>query len=298
MTSFAEENTEETAEKETLTYEGPVFTENGEAFIPEETKILDGKEYRLVSTRIRNAKKEGENTYAQVTITYDLEGDDTVPDTADVPLIDEESGVEFERELSIVNEEEVSREWSETFTFPITVSGYGADSFYLGDMEIPGNADLSDYGAELLELVGLSKEYYRVDHVEWDGEPYEDGEVICRNAAAEGSKLIRSVKAKYGGQIRTPDIEGKQYIGIYEEVIPETESEIAEETGIQISAVPETFENTEPDLSARNSMIDQILKWLESHVTTITVSIGILFLLIGGIWLFLAAGKKPGRPSP
>ncbi len=298
MTSFAEENTEENAEKETLTYESPVFTENGETFIPEETKSMDGKEYRLVSTRIRNAKKEGENTYAQVTITYDLEGDDTVPDTADVPLIDEESGVEFERELSIVNVEEVSREWSETFTFPVTVSGYGSDSFYLGDMEIPGDADLSDYGAELLELVGLSKEYYRVDHVEWDGEPYEDGDVICRNATAGGSKLIRSVKAKYGGQIRTPDIEGKQYIGIYEEVIPETESEIAEETEIQISAVPETSENAEPDLSARNSMIDQILKWLEGHVTTITVSIGILFLLIGGIWLFLAAGKKPGRPSP
>ena len=298
MTSFAEDNKEEATEKETLTYESPVFTENGDAFIPEETKIVNGKEYHLVSTRIRNAKKEGENTYAQVTITYDLEGDDTVPDTADVPLIDEESGVEFERELSIVNVEEISRGWSDTFSFPVTVSGYGADSFYLGDMEIPGDADLLDYGEELLKLVGLSKEYYRVDHVEWDGGPYEDGEVICRNASAGGSKLIRSVKAKYGGQIRTPDIEGKQYIGIYEEILPETESEIKEETEIQISAVPETFENTEPDLSVRNSMIDQILKWLESHVTTITVSIGILFLLIGGIWLFLAAGKKPGRPSP
>ena len=38
-------------------------------------------------------------TYAQVTIPYDLEGDDTVPETADVPLIDEQSGTEFEREL-------------------------------------------------------------------------------------------------------------------------------------------------------------------------------------------------------
>ncbi len=159
-------------------------------------------------------------TYAQVTIPYDLEGDDTVPETADVPLIDEESGTEFERELSLVDVEEISREWSDTFSFPVTVSGYGADSFYLGDMEIPGNADLADYGEKLLDLAGLSREYYRVDRVEWDGEPYEDGEVICRNAAAVGSKLVRNVKAKYGGQIRTPDLEGKQYIGIYEEVLP------------------------------------------------------------------------------
>lgn len=79
--------------------------------------------------------------------------------------------------------EEISREWSDTFSFSVTVSGYGADSFYLGDMEIPGNADLADYGEKLLDLAGLSREYYRVDRVEWDGEPYEDGEVICRNAA-------------------------------------------------------------------------------------------------------------------
>ena len=60
--------------------------------------------------------------------------------------------------------------------------------------------------------------------MEWDGEPYVDGEVMLRNATAGGSKLIRNVKAKYGGQIRTPDLEGKQYIGIYEEVLPETEN--------------------------------------------------------------------------
>ena len=44
----------------------------------------------------------------------------------------------------------------------MTVSGYGADSFYLGDMEIPGDADLADYGEKLLELAGLSRVYYRV----------------------------------------------------------------------------------------------------------------------------------------
>ena len=152
--AFAEETlfTEEAAsgnkkseEKETLIYESPIFTDGGEAFIPEETRIEGEKEYRLVSKRIRNAKKAGEITYAQVTIPYDLEGDDTVPETADVPLIDEESGTEFERELSLVDVEETSRSWSDTFSFSVTVSGYGADSFYLGDMEIPGDADLADY---------------------------------------------------------------------------------------------------------------------------------------------------------
>lgn len=305
LPTFAEETlfTEEAAsgnkkseEKETLIYESPIFTDGGEAFIPEETRIEGEKEYRLVSKRIRNAKKAGEITYAQVTIPYDLEGDDTVPETADVPLIDEESGTEFERELSLVDVEETSRSWSDTFSFSVTVSGYGADSFYLGDMEIPGDADLADYGEKLLELAGLSQVYYRVNRVEWDGEPYMDGEVMFRNATAGGSKLIRNVKAKYGGQIRTPDLKGKQYIGIYEEVLPETENKT--ENAPEAEIVSRAEEETDPPDLLRTSLAERIIEWLESHVTTITVSIGILFFLAAGIWLFVKTGKKPGRQSP
>ena len=304
LPTFAEEAlfTEEAAsgnkkseEKETLIYESPIFTDGGEAFIPEETRSEGEKEYRLVSKRIRNAKKAGEITYAQVTIPYDLEGDDTVPETADVPLIDEESGTEFERELSLVDVEETSRSWSDTFSFSVTVSGYGADSFYLGDMEI-SDADLADYGEKLLELAGLSRVYYRVDRVEWDGEPYMDGEVMFRNATAGGSKLIRNVKAKYGGQIRTPDLKGKQYIGIYEEVLPETENKT--ENAPEAEIVSRAEEETDPPDLLRTSLAERIIEWLESHVTTITVSIGILFFLAAGIWLFVKTGKKPGRQSP
>ena len=296
FTEEAASGDERYEEKETFTYESPIFTDGGEAFVPEETRIEGEKEYRLVSKRIRNAKKAGEITYAQVTIPYDLEGDDTVPDTADVPLVDEESGTEFERKLSLVNTEEILRSWSDTFSFSVTVSGYGADLFYLGDMEIPGNTDLADYGEKLLELAGLSKEYYRVERVEWDGEPYKDGEVICRNATARGSKLIRSVKAKYGGQVRTPDLEGKQYIGIYEEILPETESGTEDEPETEIIVRLEEAADSSDLVKA--SLAEQVMEWLESHVTTITISIGMLLLLAMGIWLFAKTGKKPGHGSP
>ena len=291
FTEEAASGKKKSEEKETLIYESPIFTDGGEAFIPEETRSEGEKEYRLVSKRIRNAKKAGEITYAQVTIPYDLEGDDTVPETADVPLIDEESGTEFERELSLINVEEISRSWSDTFSFPVTVSGYGADSFYLGDMGIPGDADLSDYGEKLLELAGLSKEYYQVDRVTWDEEAYMEGEVMHRNATAGGSKLIRKVKAKYGGQIRTPDLEGKQYIGIYEEVLPEAESEPES----RAETKPESHTEWIPADSANSvnlSLADRIVQWLENHVTTITISAAVLILLAAGIWLLVKTGKK------
>lgn len=70
LPTFAEETlfTEEAAsgnkkseEKETLIYESPIFTDGGEAFIPEETRSEGEKEYRLVSKRIRNAEKSRRN---------------------------------------------------------------------------------------------------------------------------------------------------------------------------------------------------------------------------------------------
>lgn len=41
-----------------------------------------------------------------------------------------------------------------------------------------------------------------------------------------------------------------------------------------------------------------IIEWLESHITTITVSFVSVLLLAAGIWLFVKSGKKPGCQSP
>ena len=238
-TSPAEKKREE---KETLTYESPIFTGGGEEFLPEETRTEGEKKYRLVSTRIRNAKKTGEMTYAQVTIPYDLEGDDTVPETADVPLIDEESGTEFERELSLVDVEEISREWSDTFSFSVTPRAWSRLTIW--GQEIPGmrillttekNFWISPDCPGALQTARRGRE----NPVKMGG---RGG--YAENAAAVGSKLVRNVKAKYGGQIRTPDLEGKQYIGIYEEVLPETEDEIGIEPEPEIMSQPETIPDT------------------------------------------------------
>mgnify|MGYP007054877104 CR=1 FL=1 len=61
-----------------------------------------------------------------------------MPETADVPLIDEESGTEFERELSLVDVEEISREWSDTFSFSVTISGMEQTHFIWEIWRSPG----------------------------------------------------------------------------------------------------------------------------------------------------------------
>lgn len=218
------DRTEETRMAETLTLEGPVFTDAGQA--PELKEILgrDGKQYRLVSRRIRQASQGGTMTYASVTVPYVLEGRQEPPETAWVTLTDEQTGQEYEREIPRLETEETSTQWTSGFQFLITVSGYDAEVFQLGNAEIPKDAELSSYGTEFLEYLGLPEECYRVENVEWDGETYEKEGILCRDARAAGEKLVRNVEVRYGGQVKTPEVKGKQYIGLYEEIRREPES--------------------------------------------------------------------------
>lgn len=48
-------------------------------------------------------------------------------------------------------------QWTGGFQFLITVSGYDADVFQLGNAEIPKDAELSSYGTEFLEYLAFRK---------------------------------------------------------------------------------------------------------------------------------------------
>ena len=120
----------------------------------------------------------------------------------------------------------------------------------------------------------------------WTGEPYEKDGVICRDAEAYGARRIRHVLARYGGQVRTPDVEGKQYIGIYEaEAGPEetkapTESETDEapkETEPVLELPKETLP-PEPEKSPPGAL-ERIFQWLWGRRTVITIG-GLFFLAI------------------
>lgn len=65
--------------------------------------------------------------------------------------------------------------------------------------------------------------------MEWSGETYEKEGILCRDARATGEKLVRNVEVRYGGQVKTPEVKGKQYIGLYQEIRREPESSQKEE---------------------------------------------------------------------
>lgn len=279
-----------------LTWESPVFFDNEDDCQPQKELERDGKQFRLISKRIRTVSLPGERTYLSADIPYELEGRQEPPESAVLTATDENTGLEYEREVPRLEIVEKEISWSDDFSFPVTISGYDADSFLLGDTEIPKDAPLSDYGEEFLDFLGLPGDCYRIHTVIWSGEAYEKEGILCRDALAAGEKLVRSVEVKYGGEVLTPDIQGKQYIGIYEEILPEPEEGEGEE---QPEKMPAESVRTASAAAAKSLGIgERIVHWLTKHLTVVTISLSfaavflaVLFLQLV-VWRRLPSGKN------
>lgn len=281
---------------EQIVYEGPVFGENEDENYPEEILEQNGKRYRRISVETRPAEKKGTLTYVSATVPCQLEGNQMPPEQASITLVFDVTGEEYQREVSMQEIREKSIFWEDDFSFPVTVYGYGAEVFYLGEYEIPAGTDLVSYSSCFLEYLELPQDCYRIERVEWSGECYEDEGIICRDAIAYGEKLIRDVDVVYGGQVRTPNIPAKQYVAVYEEMI---ETEAYEETVSlsgneteEIEEIEETGSGTICGLPPKETFADKGLRWIKEHITVVVFSS--LFLVCFGGWLVLLwmSGKK------
>lgn len=273
-----------------ISVEGPFFLENQKAEHSKEELIRNGITYRLISERLEDAVQEGTLTYAVSDIAYELEGKQEPPDTASITLVDERTGKTYERQLRRLETAEKSSQWTDGFSFEITVTGYDSDVFLIGETEIPAGAPLKDYGDEFLRELGLPADCYRIDSVEWDGEAYMENGAVCRNAAAAGQKLVRQTSVKYGGQVRTPELIGKRYVGIYEAEKPERAETEAKASTEEITETEQSETEAEKMENAPES--GKFRRWIREHMTVVTVSIFAVIGFLAILWFCLSAGKN------
>lgn len=278
-------------EMEKFTYEGPVFGCDEKGQEPDLIIEQGGKKYQRVSLELIDALEEGTLTYVSASIPYELEGNQEPPESAVLTINDERTGEDYDREVP--RRESVERDivWTSDFSFPLTVYGYDADIFFLGDCEIPSNSDLSEYDSVFLETMGLSEDAYRIERIEWSGESYEEDGVLCRDAMAYGEKLVRHIEVMYGGQVRTPDRMGKQYVAVYEEI----QEEEKKETEISVKKSEEETKQEEDVISVQDSN-GSIKQWLKEHITMVTLSgLFVIVVLFGMILWWLSRKEKRGE---
>lgn len=180
----------------------PFFMDDSAEHRPEQALEQAGKIYKLKNFRMVEAKgAESAVEVSRIVIYHDVEQADTIPPTA--AIMNEGSDITQKKTVNLPLKSYTfsGYRWVDNFEFPITVREYDAGSYLLGDMLVPGDKEMPLYGYEnqLLRLIGVNPEYYRINTIEWTADSYGGEGILCRDAVAKGSKMIADCKAVYSG---------------------------------------------------------------------------------------------------
>lgn len=266
-----------------VTYDSPPFVGDPKEYEPEETMGKDGKKYTLKSSELRKVTTDETTKYSETTILYKgVEYIDPLPEDAEVNVTNEDLKQKIKVRLPLVNYKEESTYWDYNFTFPITVTGYDAESYMLGQSEISNSSPLIDHAEQFLSYLNLPSGYYMITSVEWDGEPeLKNGDMI-RKATAHGRKLVKDIRGTFGGDVIFPSIEASVYHGEYiEEKAQNQTSQI-----IYKKVATGTYER-----DGKKGFWD-FLKWLLSNPITLAI---LLFLLLLAVILLIIAKRNVKR---
>ena len=228
-----------------------------------------GKEYRLSGWSIEEVPGKRTRESAERRIRYEgVEGAETLPES--ILVYDEETGEQEMGKLPL-KEKSILREWWDaSFQVPVTFHAYGAQEYTLGGITVNGaEAARTDlWGPELLRMLGLSPEYYRILTLEWTGDVYADPSgQACRQALARGEKLLRDYEAVYAGELEW------QEPAVYE---LRMEYEPVKETMVSVKP----SDSAEEEAAGPDEKADPLWYWVHSGFV-LTVAAGLLGIAVG-----------------
>lgn len=253
---------------------------------PPDVFMRENIPYELASWEIAEGGLPGRMQYGESTVVYEKIGMNAeIPKTAEIS-IEGEDGL---FSVPLVQSEYTNERWENDFSFTLTFHSCQADIYELGGVEIFLDSDseqprLWGYEDELLELIGLPQESYRITGYKWAGEPYWDETgLLCRDAAAKGQRLVRDCKAVYGGEVILPPRETYRTKAVYRL----KERERAEKTGSEEKRTGGESRQTESLEPAWSEEIRRVIK----RFTAVTIRFGLLFLLIVLLRLMFRTGR-------
>lgn len=261
--------------EEILEYSAP---ENSREKLQEPQQLIErrGKTYRLSSWETVKEEKGKDRQYREAPVVYELVGAEAeIPDEAEITV----EGLTEKVKMPLLRTEFYNERWEPDFECILTFHSCEADVYELGETEIYADhraekPALGQFEEEILGLLGLSGERYRILEYQWTGEPYEDETgILCRKARASGERLVRDCRAVYGGMTDMeppPSYRTKAVYVLERKMVPETAG--GEEKAESMEG------QREPD---RDSLEDSLKEKLVKVVTvTVAVTVGIGTILI------------------
>lgn len=275
---------------ETYDYESPVFVDDPQNHLPAEKVDKEDGVYVLQKSELKEGKIEERSKYVESDEIYNLEYIDQIPKTIPVTTVDESSGQEITQSVPIIRTEEEGTYWSDTFTFPITITDYDTDKYYLGDVLVSSDEPLINHAKDFLAYLALPEEYYQITSIDWSGEAYIDNGIVVRNAVASGKKRVTNMRVTYGGDVVFPAAEGKYWLCTY---VLDTSSDGTNEEGVQggtLYQIKATATYSKQEEIAK-SWFQKLLEWILQH-PVIAIGITLLLLILMIVIILYILSKK------
>lgn len=265
-------------------------TKSGEENPPAETIEQDGV-YYLKSSELLSGMTEERTENKKTEINYNgVSYVDELPERGTVTVTDSLTGKKYKQELPRTDYRIAGEDWVDDFSFPITIFSVDADTYMLGTTEIAKGADLSQYGTEFLNVLGLSPDYYKISSIELQGEPYEqDGEMI-QAAIAHGRRRVANIVAVFEGNVTIPSEPYWYYQCKYTSIVPGEKIQTIYK--IQATASYELAEEIESP-TIEKSFWQQFIEFVKNPIT-IAVLLVLFFIVM--FLMLIKRKKKKGKP--
>lgn len=279
----AEEETVEAASQE-VEIVSKLYQNKEDCEIPPEVYTDErGRELKRLRWEILSVElSEKKQKVVEKQLFQRAEGMISIPEKAEFSVVNEEDGRRGTAVCQLQETEILKEWWSDDFSFPLQVHSYDAESYQLGDHQIPFDGEKPRVkGCEelLLNMIGAPLEDYRILDVYWDGDVYTDEwGILCRNAVAVGEKKLRDYQVTYGGEAEfLPEIRWRT-VAVYSRTEPEAAK--GEETEKELEKEPEVVRQEEKEAPS----------WRQA-VTIVRAAVSLLLLLFF-VGIVIALVKK------
>lgn len=253
----------------------------------------DGLTYILKESKIVDASvEERKKVVTDVEVYEELEQADGLPDYSYTEVYDEITGEVSIQRIPLSSYTYENYHWADGFEFPVTFAQYDAKRYALGNIIIPHNDDkpeLEGNEEALLSLIGVDKEYYRINDVTWVSEPWtgEDG-VTYRTAQAVGEKLLASCRVVYSGTVTLKGGTGMAVESVY------IAEKVPEENPVYTVTCVATYQrvSNDGDISRKSGSggFRGFISWMAHH--PVLVSIGVLLFILFLVTALSLLSKK------
>lgn len=273
----------------------PPFTGDAANHQPAQTLEREEKTWYLVSWEVIDTTIDAREQPVSDVIQYtSIAAEEDIPEAAVLTVADALTGNEVEVQVPLASASYSEARWEPGFEFPITIVNYDASRFELNgtEVELDEEKPLQGYEEQLLELIGVSEENYRITSIRWDGPSYQENGHWSRKLVAKGDWKVRDCRALYSGTANLQEVKAKAVQAVYSDAAPSSPSDEEGQSIFTMKAVA-AYRNM-PEAKRSEEHSENMKKFGDAVLATFMAAFLVLALGSAGLLMRKAGDDQKG----